>query len=168
MLYNQIRLGVKGTTPLFGDLKDSGHQEGSSFLLFLREPPGQAGSTAQQSGPTFKLEQVSARVSVATKVTGTLLLDGVVQGLVPAGTLAILDNVPAGAHELRMRFEKGGAEKIDITIISNEPVSVTFGISPATPAAAPASAEPRAKIGLVFGSSSRTISGGTRSRTRAL
>jgi basic membrane protein A len=154
MLYNQIRLGVKGTTPLFGDLKDSGHQEGSSFLLFLKEAPGQAGSPAQPSVPTFKLEQVSAKVSVVTKATGTLLLDGVVQGLVPAGRLAALENVPAGVHELQMRFENGGTEKIDITIASNEPVSVTFGLSPATPAAQPPAA-PRAKIGLVFGSSGR-------------
>ncbi|MBN2443220.1 MAG: caspase family protein [Spirochaetales bacterium] len=38
MIFNEIRLGVTETTPLFGSLKGSGHQEGASFLLFLKEP----------------------------------------------------------------------------------------------------------------------------------
>lgn len=37
MLFNEIRLGVTETTPLFGSLKGSGHQEGASFLLFLKK-----------------------------------------------------------------------------------------------------------------------------------
>jgi len=37
MLFNQIRLGVTETTPLFGSLKESGHQDGASFLLFLKK-----------------------------------------------------------------------------------------------------------------------------------
>jgi len=37
MLFNEIRLGVRGTMPMFGNLKDTGHQEGASFLLFLKE-----------------------------------------------------------------------------------------------------------------------------------
>jgi hypothetical protein len=37
MLFNEIRLGVKGTMPMFGNLKDTGHQDGASFLLFLKE-----------------------------------------------------------------------------------------------------------------------------------
>jgi beta-xylosidase len=37
MLFNEIRLGVRGSMPMFGNLKDTGHQEGASFLLFLKE-----------------------------------------------------------------------------------------------------------------------------------
>lgn len=36
MLYQDIRLGIRDTTPLFGNLKDCGHQEGAGFLLFLK------------------------------------------------------------------------------------------------------------------------------------
>ena len=43
MIYGQIRLGMTRTTPLFGDLKDSGHQEGASYLLFLKDPPRDPG-----------------------------------------------------------------------------------------------------------------------------
>lgn len=44
-LYNEIKLGVKETTPLYGALRDAGHQEGGSFLFFLREGRLPAGST---------------------------------------------------------------------------------------------------------------------------
>jgi regulation of enolase protein 1 (concanavalin A-like superfamily) len=37
MLFNDIRLGVRNTMPMFGNLKDTGHQDGASFLLFLKE-----------------------------------------------------------------------------------------------------------------------------------
>jgi len=38
MLFEQIRLGIHQTTPLLGNLKFTGHQNGASFLLFLKEP----------------------------------------------------------------------------------------------------------------------------------
>ena len=37
MLYNEVRLGVGSSIPLLGALQGTGHQEGASFLLFLRE-----------------------------------------------------------------------------------------------------------------------------------
>ena len=43
MIFNSIRLGVKKTTPLFGNLQNTDHQTGASFLLFLKssqlDPP---------------------------------------------------------------------------------------------------------------------------------
>jgi hypothetical protein len=36
MLYNEIRLGVKNTLPMIGNLKETGHQDGASFILFLK------------------------------------------------------------------------------------------------------------------------------------
>jgi hypothetical protein len=37
MLFNEIRLGIDSTIPLLGGLQGTGHQEGASFLLFLKE-----------------------------------------------------------------------------------------------------------------------------------
>ena len=37
MLYTNIRLGITKTTPLLGVLNESGHQEGGSYLLFLKK-----------------------------------------------------------------------------------------------------------------------------------
>jgi hypothetical protein len=36
MLFNEIRLGVRKTIPMIGNLKETGHQDGASFLLFLK------------------------------------------------------------------------------------------------------------------------------------
>jgi hypothetical protein len=53
MLYNEIRLGVKGSTPLLGSLAGTGHQEGASFLLFLRDQAAGAESPAPAGGGTL-------------------------------------------------------------------------------------------------------------------
>lgn len=37
MLFNEVRLGVRESTPLMGSLPGTGHQEGASFLLFSRK-----------------------------------------------------------------------------------------------------------------------------------
>jgi hypothetical protein len=37
MLYDDIRLGVTKTMPSYGSLKETGHQEGASFLLFQKD-----------------------------------------------------------------------------------------------------------------------------------
>jgi Tol biopolymer transport system component len=47
MLYDQVRLGVSGSLPLFGALKDAGHQEGGSFLFFLKEESAAAAAEAR-------------------------------------------------------------------------------------------------------------------------
>jgi hypothetical protein len=129
MLYNQIRLGVTQTTPLLGDLKDSGHQEGSSFLLFLKAKqsmPPVATSSTQTSKSSFELEKTTANVSVVVKTSGTLLLDGIVQGQIPAGRIAAIKNLESGKHELTMQYENGETEKIPLDVESDAPVSVTF------------------------------------------
>ncbi len=51
MLFSEIRLSVRETTPLIGNLKVAGHEDGASFLLFLK--PGAAvtdGAAAEPAG----------------------------------------------------------------------------------------------------------------------
>jgi len=63
MLYNEVRLGVDSSIPLLGALQGTGHQEGASFLLFLREDvqddPTPFGPIHIQTGPS--LAEVSGR-----------------------------------------------------------------------------------------------------------
>ena len=69
-LYSDIRLGVSGSVPLLGSLAGTGHQEGASFLLFLRPdlarpreewaPPG-----AAQPGRTEAAPRAAGRFSAA-------------------------------------------------------------------------------------------------------
>jgi hypothetical protein len=56
MLYNEVRLGVESSIPLLGALEGTGHQEGASFLLFLREDvqadPSPFGPIHIETGPS--------------------------------------------------------------------------------------------------------------------
>jgi hypothetical protein len=77
MIFGQVRLGMKRSTPLFGDLKDSGHQDGASYLLFLRNP-GDIG-TAQVSG--LAPASGSGELSVSASMEGAeVFVDGVSYG----------------------------------------------------------------------------------------
>ena len=57
MLYNEVRLGVGSSIPLLGALEGTGHQEGASFLLFLREDvqadPTPFGPIHIETGPSL-------------------------------------------------------------------------------------------------------------------
>ena len=150
MLYNQIRLGVTQTTPLFGDLKDSGHQEGSSFLLFLKSGQAEKPAPAKPaSATTFSLKKVYGKITVETRTEGDLFLDGVQQGALPIGNVATIENVEFGRHELEMRYSNGQAEKQALTVDKEDPVSVrftrTFTASAPTPAAPVQAPKPAAQ-----------------------
>ena len=89
MIYGQVRLGMKGTTPLFGDLKDSGHQEGASYLFFLKDPEAAA------SVPAALVASASgtAELSVTTSMEGAeVFVDGVSYGKSPA----LVSRLPSG------------------------------------------------------------------------
>lgn len=50
MLYNNLRLGMTKSIPLLGELKDTGHQQGASFILFLKDAK-EVGVTTIQLSP---------------------------------------------------------------------------------------------------------------------
>jgi hypothetical protein len=130
MLYNQIRLGMKGTTPLLGDLKDSGHQEGASFLFFLRDPGQQASSaqsTPADSQPSFSVEKPHGTIIVRAGTEGRLFLDAKEMGTVPEGGTARLQRMDVGTHTVAMLFEGDQVEGKTIRLKADEAVSLTFG-----------------------------------------
>jgi hypothetical protein len=131
MLFNQIRLGVTQTTPLFGDLRDSGHQEGASFLFFLRQgaPEGQPSEkpiAAKPPKPKLTIEKSYGKVRIETKSAGELFLDGEPQGEVPSGGAATLEDVETGSHELEMRYDNGSTESNQVTVQRDSVASAIF------------------------------------------
>ncbi|MGA2765238.1 MAG: hypothetical protein ABSG17_17965 [Spirochaetia bacterium] len=131
MLYNQIRLGVTQTTPLFGDLKDSGHQQGSSFLLFLRNGAGQpkaqqGGSSEEDLSAKVKVSKAYGKATVETDASGTLFLDGISRGQVPVGSFATIENLVVGPHDLEMLYDNGEKEKQTITVKMGKTTAVDF------------------------------------------
>jgi hypothetical protein len=153
MLYNQVRLGMKRTTPLFGDLKDSGHQDGASFLFFLRQEPGQpppgegtantdtpfseetpvvgelvaAAADAVPVNPTFTVERQEGTIVVRAVAGGVFMIDGKQMGSIPDSGTARLEKLPAGAYVLSMRFESGEEEVQTISLKGNQTTTLTFG-----------------------------------------
>lgn len=150
MLYNQIRLSVTKTTPLFGDLKDSGHQEGASFLLFLKENRAQS-STAEDSNPEepsvkIKMSKVYGTATVQTDTTGTLYLDGVSQGPVPVGSLATIENLSVGPHGFEMVYDDGKRETLTVAIKMGKISAVEFSHTAAASSASPAAASKQTEV----------------------
>ena len=84
MIYNEIRLGVSGTTPLFGNLKGSGHQEGASFIFFLKEEVAEVQETivltTEEPELRITLEKTYGSLKVEVKTSGDLYIDGKYQG----------------------------------------------------------------------------------------
>ena len=120
-------------------LKDKGNQAAASNA---------ATSSTQSPKTTFKLAKIIGKVTITTKTTGTLLLDGAVQGQIPADRLATIENLEEGSHELEMQYENGQTEKIPVTIDSEEPLSIKFErVFLAASNQAATSAEAPAKIG---------------------
>ena len=153
MLYSQIRLGVKSTTPLFGDLKDSGHQEGSSFLFFLKPGSDQPGPSSDEGlAAKMKVARAYGTATIETDESGTLFLDGVSQGQIPVGSVATIENLAVGPHELELPYADGQRSTQTVTVKMGKNSAVEFSrpakapsklppaeTSPAFPAAAAAS-----------------------------
>ena len=138
MLYNDVRLSVTGTTPLLGNLRDSGHQEGASFLLFLRKEAAASAAGGGSAPPQarLKIEQAPGSVRISTQAAGQLYLDGALQGPIPAGSSAVLENVSPGKHQLELRYPDGEKEGMAVSVESQGAHSVTFKHAPAAPPAA--------------------------------
>jgi hypothetical protein len=122
-LYGQIRLGMKASSPLYGDLKDSGHQDGASFLLFLRAP-GNAG-TAQSATPASLVAPAAATadLSIATSIEGAeVFIDGVSYGKAPA----LASSLPAG-RALKVTARSGQySGGVEVTLQPRELKEVTL------------------------------------------
>jgi hypothetical protein len=68
-LFHELRNGMKRTLPIFGGLKDAGHQEGSCFLFFLKKAEGERGSFRVKRLPGSTT--VEEKKSWITGMTGT-------------------------------------------------------------------------------------------------
>lgn len=115
MLYNEIRLGIKYTTPLLGNLKDTGHQEGGSFLLFL-----------QEQEETSIPEKTFGTVLLRLKTGGKLYIDNDFYGKVPIPTTVTINNIETGEHTIEMQYEGGAREIKNVYVNRNEKVYVDF------------------------------------------
>lgn len=132
MLYQQVRLGMRATTPLFGDLKDSGHQDGASFLFFLREGAARARAgddvpTPSDTGPALTIEKPSGTLVVRVGSAGALFVDSKDLGMIPEGGTARLERLEAGSHTVSMRFADNRVEGRTVILKADETMTLEFG-----------------------------------------
>ena len=128
MLYDEIRLGVAGTTPLFGSLKEAGHQEGGSFLLFLKDAaaPSAPAGAGPAAGPTVIVRKAYGSIEVEARTAGDLYLDGALQVSVLARGGARIDNVEAGLHAVGMRYKDSESETHRVSVQRDGTAVVEF------------------------------------------
>lgn len=130
MLYNQIRLSMTDSTPLLGDLKDCGHQEGASFLFFLKDIGSQAPGgemVPAESGPALTIEKPSGTLVIRAGMEGRLFVDAQEMGTIPEGGTAKLERLAVGSHIVSMLFEGNLVEGKTIRLKANENLSIAFG-----------------------------------------
>lgn len=111
MLFNDIRLGVETTTPLFGSLKETGHQEGASFLLFAR-PPKKSGN---------KL----GSIRVESKTKGELYIDNIFKEIVVEGATSF-DEIEVGEHNVKIVYDDDRVEERMVTVTADSIETVQF------------------------------------------
>jgi Caspase domain len=156
MLYDEIRLGMKSTMPLLGALGGTGHQEGASFLLFLKE-----GSSAS--------EKPVGAVEVESGTGGLLYLDDALYGEIGRGTSRLTD-IEAGEHTIRLVCPDGVSEEKAVAVEEQRTKTVSF-IRALKPDARPAGAlrvEAGYEAFFPVGPSERTIGVGNAMLARVL
>ena len=110
-MFNQIRSGVSGTTPMFGDLKNTGHQDGASFLLFLRDkeikiqtykktvsktPVKVVSKKVESKKMLLTIEKSYGTLKVSTKTLGDLYINNQKVTRIASGDTATLSNIETG------------------------------------------------------------------------
>ena len=71
-LFNEVKLGVRGQTPMFGELKSTGHQSGAGFLLFRKGVENDPVSNDESITPvTIIPEEIIPKVEIPLKSAKT-------------------------------------------------------------------------------------------------
>ena len=137
MIYDQIRRGVKNTTPLFGDLKDSGHQRGAAFLFFLKR--GNRGANKKNAGDTEKPSPPDdlrspklsstigyGSIDISARLGGRLSVDGKEIGPIEGGATIRLDDVAAGERSLELVYEDEERETLRVLVETASTTKAVF------------------------------------------
>ena len=129
-IYNDVRLSVRRTTPLYGNLNQANHQEGATFLFFRRTvaPPPRPPVVFETGAATGALE--------ITTVTGgivQILGIGVNQTIeLPAQGNLFIEKLNAGIYHVIMRYKDGKTEDVRVEVVSSWEVTVEFDYRPAS------------------------------------
>lgn len=131
-IYSQIRLGITKTTPLFGSLKDSGHQEGGSFIFFLRDSPAMLSMALARPTTQFAIEREVGSIQISTYDPGSLYVNGQYVTDIGEDRTITLRDVEVGEYVLEMRYRGQNIESQKIEVVKNalKELAFTFEANP--------------------------------------
>jgi len=130
MIYNDLRKGVTKTTPLFGNLAATGHQEGASFLLFKKsDSVNLIEEKKQETKKITMTEEEKAKeygsVKIEVKENGKLYIDNEFIGEIKSDKLVTLNNILTGRHIIKIDYQDK-VETQDINIEKGAVKSINF------------------------------------------
>jgi hypothetical protein len=112
MIFNDVRLSVSGTTPLLGTLKDVDHQEGGSFIFFLK-----------QEVVALKTADLMIIASVAG---AEIFVDGVSKGKAPV----LVTRLPAEKALVVEAKGTGLSGKVEVSLKPGELKEISLDLKP--------------------------------------
>lgn len=130
MLFGEIRSGVRKTTPMLGSLDGTGHQEGGSFLLFLKDekkPETKVVINEKKDDDKIEvsLENTYGSLSIRSKFNGNLFIDEKFISKVSKDQILSIKKLKTGSHKLEIKGDKVSEIK-EVDIEENKLNEVNF------------------------------------------
>jgi len=94
--------------------------------------PSPSPSQAAGKTPSMVVQKNYGSIAATVQTFGTLLLDGMVMGTVMPNATALLNDVEAGIHEIRMEYASGNVEIKTVEVKKNQQAQVSFERKPFT------------------------------------
>jgi len=137
-IYNDVRLAVRKTTPLYGTLNAANHQEGATFLFFRRPSAAVQPATVQPAiTPERTVSAAVGSITITSEIAGEILIDGTAVGSsIKAGGTVTVSNVSVGETEVAVRTADGKITRTPQPVMVRQGQTVSAAIrAPAQPAA---------------------------------
>jgi hypothetical protein len=111
-IYNDVRLSVRSTTPLYGTLNQASHQDGATFLFFRKQASQSQVTQSSQAAPSLAVSSAVGSITVNSEIAGEILIDGAATGnkIKTGGTITV-NNVSVGTTEVAVRESNGKITK---------------------------------------------------------
>ncbi len=109
---------------------------GTFQLAVSRERPASIAEQPTEVKPKLSITQSYGSLSISTLTSGTLYLNGMALGAMPAGH-GRLDSVAPGTQTIELHYADGHVERRIVAVASDESTAVTFTYQPPPPQAPP-------------------------------
>jgi formylglycine-generating enzyme required for sulfatase activity len=157
-----VNYSNKAQHPQYGKIQDPRLDKGDFVFALpakavVAPPPAVApaaapgGAPAQAAlAPTMTILKSYGGLSVSAAEGGSLFLDGVKLGDIPAGAKAALGNIEAGERSVEIRYADGSIERKSVIVPADQAANVAFSYRKAAPAQGqPAASPPPVPAGFI-------------------